>query len=140
MRSVFLVLLFLGMSKSFLLQVPVKNTGHMQTRAIQNCAMFSKVDCIQQRRHEQQSITVRSSAGSDTPVDGGDDENEEDDDEVEPGKMRVSEIKAELDMRGVSYADCFDKESLQQRLVDARLSGKANPELIDKFNKQRVRV
>ena len=65
-------------------------------------------------------------------------EEEEEEEEVEPGKMRVSEIKAELDMRGVSYADCFDKESLAERLTKARLSGLANPDLIDKFNKQRV--
>lgn len=69
-------------------------------------------------------------------------EQEEDDgdegEEVEPGKMRVSEIKAELDLRGISYNDCFDKDSLEQKLVEARKSGKADPELLEKFNKQRV--
>jgi hypothetical protein len=29
--------------------------------------------------------------------------------EVLPGKMKVSEIKAELDLRGVSYAGIFDR-------------------------------
>ncbi|CAB9507918.1 expressed unknown protein [Seminavis robusta] len=67
-----------------------------------------------------------------------DDKDEEDEEEVEPGKMRVSEIKAELDTRGVAYDDCFDKESLDERLTAARMSGKANPELIDQFNKQRL--
>ena len=66
------------------------------------------------------------------------DREEEEEEEVEPGKMRVSEIKAELEMRGIPYADCFDKESLAVRLKEARLSGVANPELLDKFNKQRV--
>ena len=40
--------------------------------------------------------------------------------EEEPGTMRVKEIKAELDLRGVNYSDCFDKESLAQKLVQAR--------------------
>jgi len=34
--------------------------------------------------------------------------------------MRVKEIREELKERGVSYNDCFDRESLVQRLVDAR--------------------
>jgi phage FluMu protein gp41 len=52
--------------------------------------------------------------------------------------MRVSEIKAELDLRDVSYKDCFDKESLVERLLEARATGKANPKIIEKFNKQRL--
>lgn len=58
--------------------------------------------------------------------------------DVKPGKMRVSEIKAELDIRGIDYTDCFDKESLATRLRSARESGKANPSIIDKFNKAKV--
>ena len=46
--------------------------------------------------------------------------NDEDYDEVEPGTMRVAEIKSELDLRGIDYSDCFDKESLAQKLVKAR--------------------
>lgn len=38
----------------------------------------------------------------------------------EPGTMRVAEIKSELDLRGINYSDCFDKESLAQKLVKAR--------------------
>jgi thioredoxin len=34
--------------------------------------------------------------------------------------MRVKDIQAELKERNVAYDDCFDKESLVQRLVDAR--------------------
>ena len=52
--------------------------------------------------------------------------------------MRVSEIKAELDLRGVSYADCFDKESMAQRLEEARVTGKANPKIMETFNKQKL--
>eukprot|EP00977_Amphora_coffeiformis_P001906 scaffold362_cov176-Amphora_coffeaeformis.AAC.32 len=65
-----------------------------------------------------------------------DDDDEEE--QVPPGQMRVSEIKAELDLRGISYADCFDKESLADRLVEARATGKANPEILDKFNRQKI--
>jgi hypothetical protein len=49
-----------------------------------------------------------------------------------------SEIKAELDMRQISYTDCFDKESLVERLAEARSTGKANPTIIDTFNKQKL--
>ena len=67
-----------------------------------------------------------------------DDHGNDEEEEVEPGKMRVSEIKAELDLRGISYNDCFDKESLTLRLLEARATGKANPEILDKFNKAKV--
>eukprot|EP00566_Odontella_aurita_P014816 CAMPEP_0113588942 /NCGR_PEP_ID=MMETSP0015_2-20120614/35809_1 /TAXON_ID=2838 /ORGANISM="Odontella" /LENGTH=340 /DNA_ID=CAMNT_0000494899 /DNA_START=4 /DNA_END=1026 /DNA_ORIENTATION=+ /assembly_acc=CAM_ASM_000160 len=40
--------------------------------------------------------------------------------EADPSEMRLSEMKAELKERGVSFADCFDRESLTKRLVDAR--------------------
>ena len=62
----------------------------------------------------------------------------DDDEDAEPGKMRVSEIKAELDLRNVSYADCFDKESLVQRLTKARKEGIADPSILETFNKQKL--
>lgn len=54
-----------------------------------------------------------------------------------PGTMRVAEIKSELELRGIIYSDCFDKESLAQKLVRARASGTADPSIIDQFNKQK---
>jgi len=48
--------------------------------------------------------------------------------------MRASEIKAELDLRGVAYADCYEKEELAERLAKARRSGEADPEILRKFN------
>ena len=63
------------------------------------------------------------------------------DDDVEPplpGQMKISEIKAELDMRKVSYTDCFDRDSLELRLNDARRAGKADPSIIDQFNKRNL--
>lgn len=100
--------------------------------------------CHQQQLTSHQSIKLgylsRKPLRLSSTADATPSADDADDEEVEAGKMRVSEIKAELDMRGVAYADCFDKEALEQRLVDARLSGKANPALIDKFNKQRVRI
>mmetsp|Transcript_45186 Transcript_45186/g.109353 ORF Transcript_45186/g.109353 Transcript_45186/m.109353 type:complete len:206 (+) Transcript_45186:68-685(+) len=77
----------------------------------------------------QQASTMYMSSA---PVD------DEDDEEMEPGKMRVSEIKAELDLREVDYSDCFDKDSLEKKLEEARVTGKANPDVVDKFNKQRL--
>lgn len=38
----------------------------------------------------------------------------------DPSTMRLGEIQAELKQRNISYADCFDKESLVKRLKDAR--------------------
>jgi len=61
----------------------------------------------------------------------------DEDEEVEPGKMKVAEIKAELSMRKVDFSDCFDKESLVNKLQEARMSGKADPSIIDEFNKKR---
>jgi len=63
---------------------------------------------------------------------------DEDEEEVEPGKMRVSEIKSELEMRGVKFNDCFDKESLVERLQEARATGRADPEILNEFNKKRL--
>lgn len=42
---------------------------------------------------------------------------------LHPDQMRVGEIKAELQEIGVGFADCFDKESLVDKLLKAR----ANP-------------
>ena len=38
----------------------------------------------------------------------------------DPQSMRIKEIKNELDSMNINYSDCFDKESLCTRLVDAR--------------------
>jgi hypothetical protein len=64
--------------------------------------------------------------------------NEDEDEELEPGKMRVSEIKAELSMRGIDYMDCFDKESLVLRLNEAGATGKADPSILKEFNKRKL--
>lgn len=69
---------------------------------------------------------------------GDDDNNDDEDEEVEPGQMRVSEIKAELKLRSVSFEDCFDKESLVQRLRSARSKGTADPSIVDTFNKSQT--
>lgn len=67
------------------------------------------------------------------------DENDEyEDDDLEPGKMRVAEIKAELVVRNIPHSDCFDKESLVQRLIKARKEGIADLAILDKFNKERL--
>lgn len=60
---------------------------------------------------------------------------EDDVDPPIPGQMKISEIKSELDLRAVPYSDCFDRESLELRLNEARCSGKADPSILDQFNK-----
>ncbi len=67
-----------------------------------------------------------------------DDDDDDDDDLIAPGMMRVSEIKAELDLRKISYSDCFDKESLVERLQEARAKGLADPSILEKFNRQKL--
>jgi len=45
------------------------------------------------------------------------------DENTEPSSMRIKAIKDELKSNGISFTDCFDKDSLVERLIDAR-SGK----------------
>lgn len=61
------------------------------------------------------------------------DEELEEEEDVEPGQMRVSEIKAELKLRAVNFDDCFDKDSLAHRLREARCTGKADPSILEDF-------
>jgi len=42
------------------------------------------------------------------------------DGEIEPARMRAAQIKAELRERRIDFADCFDKESLADKLGQAR--------------------
>lgn len=86
----------------------------------------------QQRTRKKRTKSLQSTSSDAFEVE------ETDDEDIEPGKMRVSEIKAELDLREVSYKDCFDKEALVQRLQEARATGKANPAILEKFNKQNL--
>jgi len=101
--------------------------------------------CAQhQHQHQLYKQIQRTQLNADNTiinVDHDDDE-DSDEDDSEPGTstMRVGEIKSELSLRGVDYTDCFDKESLAQKLVLARASGKSDPTIIDQFNKQRVRI
>lgn len=50
--------------------------------------------------------------------------------------MRVTEIKAELELRKVSADNAFEKEELATRLARARASGEADPDLLSMFNRQ----
>eukprot|EP00978_Attheya_sp_CCMP212_P010977 scaffold26782_cov51-Attheya_sp.AAC.1 len=63
---------------------------------------------------------------------------DEDEEEAEPGTMRVSEIKAELSLRGVDFSGCFDKESLVDKLRGARTKGLADPSILEEFNKKKL--
>uniref|UniRef100_A0A7S2UTT4 STI1 domain-containing protein n=1 Tax=Fibrocapsa japonica TaxID=94617 RepID=A0A7S2UTT4_9STRA len=59
-----------------------------------------------------------------------------DDEEVPVGEMKVSEIKAELELRKISWAGVFEKEELVRLLKEAREEGRADPSIVDQFNKQ----
>ena len=56
----------------------------------------------------------------------------------ETSDMRVGELTAELDLRGVDYSDCVEADELRRRLKDARLAGRAAPEVLDRFNRGRA--
>ena len=45
--------------------------------------------------------------------------------------MKVSELKAELDLRKIGYEGCFEKEEFARRLSDARVAGRADSSLLD---------
>jgi hypothetical protein len=51
-------------------------------------------------------------------------------------KMKVKDLKAELELRKVNSAGVMEKEELARLLADARASGKADPTIVDEFNKQ----
>jgi len=98
---------------------------------------FSKNKFVSQfRQHEALGMAV-----IDVDVVSDDDNNnKKDDEEEEIGTMKVSDIKAELKLRGVDFSDCFDKESLAIKLRDARAAGMADPSIVDNFNRQQVRL
>ena len=52
-----------------------------------------------------------------------------------PNDMRLKEIKDELTAMNISYTDCFDKESLVKRLIEAR-DGSVLPDTPKVDNKQ----
>jgi hypothetical protein len=48
--------------------------------------------------------------------------------------MTLDELKAELDLRNVDYSDCISKKELSDKLASSRLSGRADPKILDQFN------
>ena len=54
--------------------------------------------------------------------------------------MSIDELKAELELRGVDFKDCFSKSELVNRLIESRVAGKAIPDILDKFNSVKVLV
>ena len=52
--------------------------------------------------------------------------------------MSVSEIKAELDLRGISYTGLFEKSELARALAESRSQGLADPEILDRFNREKM--
>lgn len=48
--------------------------------------------------------------------------------------MTVDEIKAELDLRAINYSNCVSRKELVDKLIISRTVGKANPDIIEKFN------
>ena len=64
---------------------------------------------------------------------------EADKDQEDPATMRLGEIQAELKGMKISYADCFDKESLVKRLKDAR-AGLVQPPTSEEGNEKKEEV
>jgi hypothetical protein len=98
MKSLILSVFFISVGESFLTSAPFVSTQGSLTST-------ANVSFLKNR----QLLQLNAEA------------NEIDDDEdAEPGTMRVAEIKSELDLRGINYSDCFDKESLANKLIEAR--------------------
>lgn len=55
-------------------------------------------------------------------------------DGMKENDMTLDELKAELDLRGIEYSDCFTKNELAKRLSESRVMGRADPTIIDNFN------
>ena len=55
-------------------------------------------------------------------------------DRDEENSMTLDELKAELDLRNVDYSDCISKKELSDKLASSRLSGRADPKILDQFN------
>eukprot|EP00981_Chlorochromonas_danica_P012821 scaffold5444_cov181-Ochromonas_danica.AAC.2 len=51
-------------------------------------------------------------------------------------QMSIDEIKSELDLRGVDYQDCVSRQELIHKLIESRAKGKANPDILKKFNEE----
>ena len=98
MKSLILPLFFISVGESFLTSAPfVSRQGRLTSTTD---ASFLKNRQLLQLNAEANEI--------------------DDDEDAEPGTMRVAEIKSELDLRGINYSDCFDKESLANKLIEAR--------------------
>lgn len=93
---------------------------------------------IQQPKRSSVSLctTLDNANGDDKISNEGKEEDSNEDEQTPPGKMKASEIKAELDLRGVSYAGVFERSELESLLNDARLDGAARPEILEAFNEQ----
>ena len=57
-------------------------------------------------------------------------------DEIKENAMALDELKAELDVRGVDYSECVSKKELVQKLAESRVTGRADPRILDQFNEQ----
>mmetsp|Transcript_10054 Transcript_10054/g.14211 ORF Transcript_10054/g.14211 Transcript_10054/m.14211 type:complete len:234 (+) Transcript_10054:61-762(+) len=119
----------------FILLVPVPNI--LQVHSYSICASrtsIGKIDrCETYALRNSSTNSLRLSTKDDNEdLDGDDDE------DVDPGELRVSEIKSELKLRNIDFSDCFDKESLATKLRDARAKGKSDPTIIDQFNRQHI--
>jgi len=126
-----IIFLFVATATTTSAFIPIK----AQPQHLTNSPCSSSSWGIAQTRLQQYK-TILHMGVSNTIIDVTDDDEEDEEELVEAGSMRISEIKSELKLRNVDFSDCFDKESLVNKLEDARKSGKADPSIVDKFNKQ----
>lgn len=50
------------------------------------------------------------------------------------GDLTVDELKAELEMRSIDYSNVITKNDLLRLLREARVTGKADPSIVDRWN------
>lgn len=117
---------------AFLISVPAPSSARLASRAATSLLPSTSIyHAFYQRYISFNSLLAAASDGAGASM------NDDDDEEAIPGKMKVGEIKAELDLRGVTYAGVFERSDLETLLLKARMEGKARPEILDTFNQQR---
>ena len=77
--------------------------------------MKSNIDRIKSKLYE-------TGTNTNTNINTMNDQDQEQVEDRDVSQMKVREIKEELKNRNVSFADCFDRESLETKLFEARLS------------------
>eukprot|EP00548_Thalassiothrix_antarctica_P003465 CAMPEP_0194140184 /NCGR_PEP_ID=MMETSP0152-20130528/9762_1 /TAXON_ID=1049557 /ORGANISM="Thalassiothrix antarctica, Strain L6-D1" /LENGTH=245 /DNA_ID=CAMNT_0038838331 /DNA_START=58 /DNA_END=795 /DNA_ORIENTATION=+ len=85
-----------------------------QIKAELNRLLVNFSDCFDKESLVEKLVRAREDPVPPNATNHGESE------EIEPARMKLSEIKAELKQRRIDFSDCFDKEGIVEKLVQAR--------------------